>query len=73
MVTQAGRRLALDQDRCMQILGECGFLPTGPVGVVDLGKIPRGLNAEEVVRFLREHGAETCGLHPQTDGGPVDV
>lgn len=47
----------------MQILGECGFPPKGPVGVVNLGDIPNGLNAEQLERFLREHGAETCGLH----------
>jgi hypothetical protein len=73
VVTQAARRLALDQDRCMQILGECGFLPTGPVGVVNLGNIPNGLNAEQLERFLREHGSETCGLHPQTNDEPADV
>ena len=53
VVTAAGKRLALDQDRCMQILRESGFLPTGPVGVVNLGDIPVGLNAEDLERFLR--------------------
>jgi hypothetical protein len=72
VVTAAGKVLALDQDRCIQILRESGSLPTGPVGVVDLGQIPDGLNAEELERFLRKHGAETCGLHPQTDDGPAD-
>jgi hypothetical protein len=62
VVTTAGRGLALDQDRCVQILRECGLLPTGPVGVVDLGQIPDGLNAEELERFLRKDGAEICGL-----------
>ena len=67
VVTQAGRGLALDQDTCLRILGECGFLPTGPVGVVNLGDIPDGLNAEELERFLRKNGAETRGFHnPQT-------
>ena len=64
VVTSAGKRLALDQDRCTQILGECGFLPTGgPVGVVNLAAIPHGLDADELKMFLREHGAETCGLN----------
>ena len=62
VVTAAGKRLALDQDRCIQILRECGFLPTGPVGVVNLGDIPQGLNAEELETFLRKNGAETRGL-----------
>ena len=35
-MTAAGRGLALDQDRCIQILRECGHLPTGPVDVVNL-------------------------------------
>ena len=62
VVCQAGWGLAFDQDRCVQILGECGFLPTGPVGLVNLGQIRDGLNAEELERFLREDGAETRGL-----------
>jgi hypothetical protein len=62
VLTAAGRELALDQDRCVQILGECGFLPTGPVGIVNLSAIPNGLNAEELERFLREHGTKTRGL-----------
>lgn len=73
VVSEAGRALALDEDRCVQILGECGFLPAGLVGAVHLGNIPKGLNAEELERFLREHGAATCGLHPQVDDGPADV
>ena len=71
VVTAADRGLALDQDRCIQILRECGFLPTGPVGVVNLGDIPEGLNAEELERFLRKNGAETRGLRSaQNHGGP---
>ena len=35
VVGKARWGLALDQDTCIQILGECGFLPTGPgFGVV---------------------------------------
>jgi hypothetical protein len=72
VVTAAGRVLALDQDRCMQILRECGHLPTGPVGVVNLGQIPDGLNAEELERYLRKDGAEICGLRSaQNHGGPA--
>jgi hypothetical protein len=72
VVTAADRGLALDQDRCVQILRECGFLPTGPVGVVNLGDIPNGLNTEELERFLRKDGAEICGLRSaQNYGGPA--
>jgi hypothetical protein len=71
-VTAAGRGLALDQDRCIQILRECGFLTTGPVGVVNLGQIPDGLNTKELERFLRKDGAEICGLRSaQNHGGPA--
>ena len=60
VVRSAGLRLAVEQDRCLEILRECGFLPTGPCGVVNLGKISPGLNAEETERFLRDDGAEIC-------------
>jgi hypothetical protein len=69
VVTAAGRGLALDQDRCIQILRESGFLPTGPVGVVNLGEIPDGRNAEELERFLRKDGAEICGLRGAQNHG----
>ena len=59
MIT-ARRKLALDTDSCVGILRECGFLPARRWVVVDLGKIPDGLNAKETERFLRENGAETC-------------
>jgi hypothetical protein len=49
-----------NQDACIQTLDQCGFLPTGPVGLVDLGNIPDGLDAEETERFLRDNGAEIC-------------
>ena len=62
VLTAAEKRLALDQSRCVQILRECGFLPTSPVGIVNLAAIPHDLDAEELERFLRENGAETRGL-----------
>lgn len=53
--------LALDEDRCIEILGECGFLPTGPVfAAVSLCRIPKGLNAKETERYLRENGSNIC-------------
>jgi hypothetical protein len=73
VMTAAGRVLALDQDRCIQILRESGFLPTGPVGLVNLGEIPDSLNAEELERYLRKDGAEICGLRgAQNHGGPAN-
>jgi hypothetical protein len=49
-----------DQDTYIQILRECGFLPTSPVGLVNFCNIPAGMNAEGTERFLRERGAEIC-------------
>jgi hypothetical protein len=70
VVTAAGKALALDQDRCIQILRESGFLPTGPVGVVNFGEIPDSLDADELERYLRKDGEETCGLRSvQNHGG----
>jgi len=63
VISPARQRLALDEDRCLQILDECGFLPTGLIGHVNFGQIPGGLNAEELERFLRERGAETCHFY----------
>ena len=59
---QAGYGLALDLDKCIQILGECGFLPAGRFGVLNFLGIPDGLNAKELEQFLRRNGAETCGF-----------
>jgi hypothetical protein len=53
--------MALDTDRCVEILGECGFVRTGPgMLLLDLLNVPHGLNARELERYLREHGAEIC-------------
>jgi hypothetical protein len=62
VVMKAGQRLALESDVCIEILRECGRLPKGPCGVVDLGKIPDGLNAADTERFLREHGRDCATL-----------
>ena len=62
VLCNAGWGLPLDQDRCIQILGESGFLPTTPIGLVNLCQLPSGLNAEELERYLREDGAETRRL-----------
>jgi hypothetical protein len=52
VVCNAGWGLPLDMDTCSQILGECGFLPTGPVGLVNFCGIPDDLNAEELKCFF---------------------
>jgi hypothetical protein len=58
--------MALDDDACLQILRESGFLPDGPhFAAVNLLRIPDGLTAGELKRFLREEGAEICGASPQ--------
>ena len=62
VVSPAGRSLALDEDRCIEILDECGFPPPGVIGRVQLRLIPDGLNAGELERFLRENGADLTSL-----------
>jgi hypothetical protein len=63
VVSCVWRELALDQDRCIEILRECGHLPTSPgFGIVNFCEIPEGLNAEELERYLRRDGAETRGF-----------
>ena len=52
------RQFALDLDRCVEILGECGFLPTGRFGIVSLCGIPDGLNAKELENYLRTNGTQ---------------
>ena len=73
VVSRAGWGLALDNDTCVQILSESGFLPDGPFfALVDLTRIPHGLTAKELERFLRENGAEICGpRNAQNQGGPA--
>jgi hypothetical protein len=68
VVCKAGWGLALDRDRCIEILRECGHLPTGPgFGIVNLCEIPDGLNAQELERYLRKDGAETRGFRGAQD------
>jgi hypothetical protein len=57
VVTDAAQKLALDSDRCVQILREAGRLDTRSLFcVVDLGNLPNGLDAAELERYLREYG-----------------
>ena len=48
VVCNAGWGLALDRDTCIQVLDECGFLPTHGLGLVNLGEV-RGLVISVVV------------------------
>jgi hypothetical protein len=74
VATRAGCELALNNDACVEILRESGFLPDGPhFAAVNLLRIPDGLNAKEPERFLREHGAEICGSSPQNPSASAAV
>jgi len=61
LVVTSCATLGHDKDRCVEILRERGFLATRGVVIVDLCKIPKGLNKDEIERYLRDHGAELCG------------
>ncbi len=61
IVRDLAQELSFNPDACIAILRERGFLSSRPRCVVDLGKIPDGLNAKETERFLRENGAGICG------------
>ena len=56
IVRQAGAKFALDVDQCIEILDECGALPTGPISLVNLLHVPPSLNAQELERYLRFGG-----------------
>ena len=56
-----GQKFALDRDRCIEILGECGFLPTVRFVVLNYMNIPDGLNTKELEQYLRRNGAQICG------------
>lgn len=62
VVSRMDRALALSVDDCLQILRENGH-PGGGGGfaLVPLCDIPDGLSAEELKRFLTEHGGGLCG------------
>lgn len=71
VVVTACVTLALDADTCVEILRECGFVPTRGFSVVSLYQIPEGLNVAQVKLYLREHGAELCSPKPSSDGKPT--
>ena len=62
VVTDARQKLALDSDKCVQILREAGRIDSASlISVVDLGSIPDGLDAGELKRYLREYGVGLSG------------
>ena len=58
ILRRVDRKLALNNDACLQILRECGFLRGGSICVARLGDIPDGLSAAESDKFLRRNGAK---------------
>jgi hypothetical protein len=46
---------ALEIDQCIAILAACGFVRPG-MSVLDFLDIPDRLSAEELERYLQEHG-----------------
>ena len=74
---QPGQKFALDQDRCIEILGECGFLPTVRFVVLNFMGIPDGLNAKELEQYLRRNGAQICGFgrdqQQSAPSGPIPL
>jgi len=57
--------IALDSSECIEILPNAGYLSTHSIVMVRFDKIPVGLDAAELERFLKENGAELCG--PRND------
>jgi hypothetical protein len=68
ILMQAGATFAMDVDRCMEVLTECGFIRQGSC-LLDFLRIPHGLTQGELVEHLREHGAEIC--NPSGRSAPV--
>jgi hypothetical protein len=60
VLSDAGKR-GLDNDTCVEILRDSGFLSASGVVLVNLRQIPVGLNAKDTETFVRQNGAEICG------------
>jgi hypothetical protein len=57
--------LALESDRCVEILRECGHVPSRRgLSILNFLRVPDRLNAQELERYLREHGDEICNGRP---------
>ncbi len=48
-----GQQLSLDHETCLRILRESGH----PTASIRLDRVPDGLSAEELTKFLQENGA----------------
>jgi hypothetical protein len=59
-VCYAGRQHEIDWQ--IDILDKHGLLPTGPLGLICLAGIPRGLDAEETQLYFPENGAVLQGV-----------
>jgi hypothetical protein len=60
-VVRAEARLALDTHRCVEILRDGGFVPAGRgLAILNFLRVPDGLNAQELERYLRNHSDEIC-------------
>jgi len=70
IVSRIVQRLGLDQDTCIQILDEGGFLRKRGYMSVTLGLVPDGLSAQETKRFLLENGAKICPAGAWGPGAP---
>ena len=68
LLFHAAAKYALDADRCTEILWEAGF---GRSEVLYFWNIPDGLNAEQLERFLREHGDDCLIPNPSFATHPM--
>ena len=62
VMSLSSQKLALDQDRCIQILVESGFVRRSGLTLIHLDNIPKGLSAGGTERFLREEGPRLTGF-----------
>ena len=60
VLTRPSYGLALNLDRCVDILGECGLLPPSRFGWLNFLGVPQDLNAKELEQYLRKNGASIC-------------
>jgi hypothetical protein len=66
-------RRGLSNDRCIEILRDCGYFRGAGVSVVELGRIPGGLSAEDTERFLRERGSEVLSTNQPRNSVRIGV
>jgi hypothetical protein len=61
VIMESAMTLALDSNRCVEILRESGFVRAGSgISLINLLKIPRGLNPMQLACYLRDKGDEIC-------------